>query len=146
MKRDCCEKCWSWPADKTPEEGSCGYVLCVCHKIQDAVSKAVDEMNARGPQNDLEKEFVRRFYVSNLETGSPAGAEKDALDFIRKNYVAKTEAFEQGRQAGLKEVMDALPADEIIDFSDPDFLINRWAGWNMCLDKVRKEIERLTIT
>ena len=29
------------------------------------------------------KQFVKKFYIYNLETGTPAGAEKEAVEFIQ---------------------------------------------------------------
>ena len=46
---------------------------------------------------DWAKEFVKTFYVYNLKTGTPAGAEKEAVAFIRAE---KQLSYERGYNNG----------------------------------------------
>lgn len=57
---------------------------------------------------DWEVEFVKTFYVYNLKTGTPAGAEKEAVDFIlckkqQWEADARREGYTDGFGAGLQQ-------------------------------------------
>ena len=81
--------------------------ICTCQpeapysKSNDGViHMAEEEVNM-----DWEREFVKTFYVYNLKEKTPAGAEKQAVEFIKH-------LREQSRQQGLREAREVLNAHD----------------------------------
>lgn len=82
------------------------------------------------------KEFIKTFYIYNLITKTPAGAEKEAVLFI-EDLLEK--AYESGKDYAYKDALRTIrnPDNQKPYYSDENPLaVENKAGWNKCLSFV----------
>ena len=77
-KKDCCESCWGWPADKTPEEGSCCHRFCKCH-IDSTKNKTLGFRFSSIPTSAIvekSKEIAREWGMEPVSQGKESSEEE----------------------------------------------------------------------
>lgn len=96
----CCSKCYT---EHENFPNGCINSDCECHQPDTSVQgeriSTPDGGWAPAPDTrEWEERFVKRFYVYNLEKDTPAGAEKEAVEFITTLLLAERE---KGRDEGM---------------------------------------------
>jgi hypothetical protein len=102
-KSTCCEAC-----ETTHQIGGAPKMICNCVCHTSPADTKVEDWAA---------EFIATFYVYNLKKDTPAGAEKEAVAFI-KNLIEKVrqEANESGYQEGLRVAAQKVEGENFTSY------------------------------